>query len=121
MIVAENILCNKTHQYVLEKDKFFYVGITDYFLNKFGEILFIELPEVGNSFLKGEIFGNIQSAKASSELYMPIGGTVIEVNEAIVDNYDSLKEKSWLIKIESETAAVDSYDLLEYDDYLEEV
>lgn len=125
MSLTEGILCSKSHEYILEKDGKYIVGLTDYAIEQLGDIVFLELPEVGAEFVKGEVFATIESVKAASEIYMPIGGKIVEINETVVDNPEILNEspyeKGWLVKIESETATLDSVDLLEYDDYKEEI
>lgn len=125
MSLTEGILCSKTHEYILEKDGKYIIGLTDYAIEQLGDIVFLELPDVGAEFVKGEIFATIESVKAASEIYMPIAGKVVAVNEAVVDNPEILNEspyeKGWLVKVESNTAATDSIDLLEYDDYKEEI
>lgn len=125
MSLTEKILCSKTHEYILEKDGQYIIGLTDYAIEQLGDIVFLELPDVGAEFAKGEVFATIESVKAASEIYMPIGGKIVEVNETIVDNPEILNEspfeKGWLVKVQSETAAIDSIDLLEYADYREEV
>lgn len=125
MSLTEGILCSKSHEYILEKDGKYIVGLTDYAIEQLGDIVFLELPEVGAEFVKGEVFATIESVKAASEIYMPIGGKIVEINETVVDNPEILNEspyeKGWLVKIESETATLDSVDLLEYDDYKEEL
>jgi len=125
MSLTEGILCSKTHEYILEKDGIYTIGLTDYAIEQLGDIVFLELPDVGAEFVKGEVFATIESVKAASEIYMPIAGRIIEVNEAVANNPELLNEspyeKGWLVKVESETAAVDSIDLLEYDDYREEI
>lgn len=125
MSLTEGILCSKTHEYISEKDGKYIIGLTDYAIEQLGDIVFLELPDVGAEFVKGEIFATIESVKAASEIYMPIAGKVVAVNEAVVDNPEILNEspyeKGWLVKVESETAATDSIDLLEYDDYKEEI
>lgn len=125
MSLTEGILCSKSHEYILEKNGKYIVGLTDYAIEQLGDIVFLELPDVGAEFVKGEVFATIESVKAASEIYMPIAGRVVEVNESVVDNPELLNEspyeKGWLIKIESDTAAVDSVDLLEYNDYKEEI
>ena len=123
----ENILCTCSHEYILESENQnqYYVGITDYGIDKLGDIVFIELPEQGSTFSKGEVFGTIESVKSATEIYMPISGDVIEVNEEIADNpvllNDENYEKKWLIKIESSGNPVDFADLLDYSDYKEEL
>jgi len=121
----ENALCTKTHEYVLEKDGIFEVGITDYAINQLGDIVFIELPETDIEFSKGEVFATIESVKAASEIYMPISGRVVEINEEIVNSPELLNdesyEKKWFIKIESDADQVEMADLLDYSDYKEEI
>lgn len=125
MMVPEGILCSKTHEYLLEDGIVFTIGLTDYAVEQLGDIVFIELPEVGTEFVKGEVFATVESVKAASEIYMPVGGKIIEINEKVVENPEILNESpyenGWLVKIESETAHADSGDLLEYDDYKEEL
>jgi len=125
MSLTEGILCSKSHEYISEHDGTYTIGLTDYAIEQLGDIVFLELPEVGAEFRKGEVFATIESVKAASEIYMPISGRILEVNENVVDNPEILNEspyeKGWLVKIESDTAAIDSADLLEYADYKEEI
>lgn len=125
MMVPEGILCAKSHEYVLEGADLFTIGLTDYAVEQLGDIVFIELPEVGTQFIKGEVFATVESVKAASEIYMPIGGTIAEVNEKVAESPETLNnspfEEGWLIKVTSETAHADSGDLLEYEDYMDEV
>jgi len=124
-MVPEGILCSKSHEYLLAEDNCFKVGLSDYAVEQLGDIVFVELPEVGSEFTKGEVFGTVESVKAASEIYMPVGGKIVEINEAVVDKPELLNESpyedGWLLKIESATAQEDSGDLLEYDDYKEEL
>ena len=121
----ENMLCTKTHEYVLEKDGKYEVGITDYAINQLGDIVFVELPETDSEFSKGEVFATIESVKAASEIYMPISGKVVEINEEIANSPELLNDDSydnkWFIKIESDADQVEFADLLDYSDYKEEV
>ena len=121
----ENMLCTKTHEYVLDQGDKYEVGITPYAIEQLGDIVFIELPEVDSEFSKSEVFATIESVKAASEIYMPISGKVVEINEAIVDSPELLNDESysdkWLIKIESTADQVEFADLLDYSDYIEEV
>lgn len=121
----ESMLCTKTHEYVLETENLYEVGITSYAIEQLGDIVFIELPEVGSEFVKNEVFATIESVKAASEIYMPISGKVVEINEAVVDSPELLNDESyadkWLIKIESEADHIEFADLLDYSDYKEEV
>jgi glycine cleavage system H protein len=96
------------------------VGITDFAQGELGDIIFIELPNEGESFDAGEIFGTIEAVKTVSDLYMPVSGKIIEVNSSINDNPEFVNEdpyeKGWMIKIE--LSSVDSSLLLDSESYL---
>ena len=119
------MLCTKTHEYVLEQNGVYEIGITDYAIEQLGDIVFVELPEVGATFSKGETFATIESVKAASEIYMPVSGKIVEVNEAIADAPETLNEdcyeKGWLVKIEKTGVDAELADLLDYADYKEEL
>ena len=121
----ESMLCTKTHEYVLEQDGKYEIGITDYAIEQLGDIVFVELPEVGSEFAKNEAFATIESVKAASEIYMPISGKVVEINEQIVNSPELLNDETfeykWFVKIESSADKVEFADLLDYSDYKEEI
>lgn len=121
----ENMLCTKTHEYVVERGSNYEIGITDYAIDQLGDIVFVELPEVGSEFSKNEVFATIESVKAASEVYMPISGKVVEINEEIVNSPELLNDENyadkWFIKISSEPDQVEFADLMDYSDYKEEV
>ena len=123
--MKDSMLCTKTHEYVLEVGNTYEVGITDYAIEQLGDIVFIELPDVDSEFSKNEVFATIESVKAASEIYMPISGKVVEINEEVVDSPELLNDESyankWLIKIESSADQVEFADLLDYSDYREDV
>ncbi len=125
MSLTEGILCSKTHEYIIEQGDKYVIGLTDYAVEQLGDIVFLELPDVGAEFVKGEVFATIESVKAASEIYMPVSGKIVEINDKVVDSPEILNEspfeKGWLIKIQSQSAAQESVDLLEYNDYKEEV
>ena len=125
MAARDNMLCSKSHEYVFEADGSYNIGLTDYAIEQLGDIVFVELPEVGSSYTKGEIFGTIESVKAASEIYMPVGGTVVEINEQLIEKPELLNESEfdemWLIKVSSDSFNEDSKDLIEYSTYKEEV
>ncbi|MGN0017581.1 MAG: glycine cleavage system protein GcvH [Candidatus Gastranaerophilaceae bacterium] len=126
MSTKEKILCSKTHEYILENEGNNYtVGLTDYAVEQLGDIVFLELPEVGASFNKGDVFATVESVKAASEIYMPISGTITEVNENVVNAPETLNEDSyndgWLVKVDFTGNDVELSDLLDYNDYREEV
>ena len=121
----EGMLCTKTHEYVLEHGGVYEIGITDYAIEQLGDIVFIELPEIDSEFSKNEVFATIESVKAASEIYMPISGKVVEINEDVVNSPELLNDESyadkWLIKVESSAEQVEFTDLLDYSDYREEI
>jgi glycine cleavage system H protein len=126
MSITEKVLCTKSHEFLFDNDNGIYtVGLTDYAVEQLGDIVFLELPEVGAEFNKGDTFATVESVKAASEIYMPISGTIAEVNEAIIETPELLNEdphgKAWLVKIESSADDVEFKDLLDYSDYREEV
>ena len=125
MAARDNMLCSKSHEYVFEAEGSYYIGLTDYAIEQLGDIVFVELPDVGAEYAKGEIFGTIESVKAASEIYMPISGKVLEINEQLIEKPELLNESEfdemWLIKISSDVYAEDSKDLLDYSTYKEEV
>ena len=121
----EEMLCSKSHEYVIKQDDKYVIGLTDYAIEQLGDIVFLELPEVGDEFAKGDTFANIESVKAASEIYMPISGKIVEINEALVDAPEQLNEDcyvgGWLVKVESSTAEDELKDLVSYADYKEEL
>ena len=123
--MSEGMLCSKSHEYVLEQDGKHVIGLTDYAVEQLGDIVFVELPEVGSTFAKNESFATVESVKVASEIYMPISGTITEVNEDIIATPELLNEdplgKAWLVKIDSNASEVEYKDLLDYSDYKEEV
>ena len=122
MSFKDEMLCTKSHEYIWNKSV---VGLTDYAIEQLGDIVFLELPEVGAEFSKGDSFANIESVKAASEIYMPVSGKVVEVNGALVDAPEQLNEdcyeNGWLVKIEQTADESEYSDLLTYADYKEEL
>ena len=78
------------------------VGITDFAQQQLGDVVYVELPEVGSQLTAGQVFGTIESVKAVSELYAPVTGTVVEVNTGLKDRPDDVNSKpheSWMVKV----------------------
>lgn len=126
MGIEEKVLCSKSHEFILENaDGTYTVGLTDYAVDQLGDIVYLELPEVDSEFKKGETFATIESVKAASEIYMPISGKILEINESAVDSPEILNEdvweKGWLVKIEPTGDSSEQDDLLKYSAYKEEL
>nr|WP_207683684.1 glycine cleavage system protein GcvH [Desulfonema magnum] len=85
------------------------IGITDYAQDQLGDIVFVELPELGETFAKGEEFGTVESVKAVSEIYMPVSGEVVSINEELADAPEQVNEdpygRGWMIEIISDDSA----------------
>ena len=123
--MSEDMLCTKTHEYVTGDAGKYQIGLTDYAVEQLGDVVFVELPEVGSEFKKGEVFATVESVKAASEIYMPISGTITAINEDIAATPELLNEdphgRGWLVKIDSEADDSEFADLLDYSDYKEEI
>ena len=103
MSVPGNLQYTKTHEWVRREGDTATVGITDHAQDELGDVVFIELPEEGASFGAGDAFGTIESVKAVSDLYAPVGGEVVEVNEALNDAPEKVNEdpygEGWIIRL----------------------
>jgi glycine cleavage system H protein len=97
------------------------VGISDYAQDQLGDIVFVELPQIGSRLAKGEQFGTVESVKAVSELYMPLGGEVLSVNKALEESPELVNKESygsgWMIEIKLSDPA-ELKGLMTRDDYL---
>ncbi len=103
MSVPGDLQYTKTHEWVRREGDTATVGITDHAQDELGDVVFIELPEEGASFGAGDAFGTIESVKAVSDLYAPVGGEVVEVNEALNDAPEKINEdpygEGWIIRL----------------------
>lgn len=92
-----------THEYVRLDGEIATLGISEFAVDQLGDIVFLELPEVGDALEKGETFGSIESVKAVEDMYAPISGTVIERNEAMVNSPELISEdpygEGWFLKL----------------------
>lgn len=97
------------------------IGVNDYAQDQMGDIVFVEMPEIGDTFAAGDEFGTLESVKAVSELYAPVGGEVVAVNEALADSPELMNQDPygcWIIEIKPENIE-DMQKLLDHDAYLE--
>lgn len=103
MKVLKDLFYTKEHEWVKVEGEKVYVGITDFAQHALGSIVYVELPEVDSEFSEGDTFGTIESVKAASDVFIPIDGKILEVNEAIVDNPELVNEdafENWMICVE---------------------
>ena len=104
MSVPGDLQYTKTHEWVRREGDTATVGITEHAQDELGDVVFIELPEEGASFGAGDAFGTIESVKAVSDLYAPVGGEVVEVNEALNDAPEKVNEdpygEGWIIRLQ---------------------
>ena len=103
MKTLKELLYSKDHEWIKVDGDKAYVDITDFAQDSLGDIVFVDLPEVDSEFEKGEVFGAVESVKAASDLYMPVSGRVIKVNEGLVDNPEYVNQdpyENWIICIE---------------------
>lgn len=96
-------LYSKDHEWVNVEDDVCTLGITEFAQQELGEVVFVELPEVGQVFNAGDEIGTIESVKAVAEVYTPVAGEVLEINDAVVDDPEVLNDdphkEGWLVKI----------------------
>ncbi|WP_075982794.1 glycine cleavage system protein GcvH [Bacillus massilinigeriensis] len=104
MSIPKDFRYSKEHEWAKTEGEKVRVGITDFAQSELGDIVFVELPEVGAELKVDEPFGSVESVKTVSELYAPISGTVVEINEELNDNpeyvNESPYEKAWMIVIQ---------------------
>ena len=101
--VIEGLLYSESHEWVKLEDGIAVIGITDYAQHAMGDLSYVDMPEVDDEVEKGEEFGAVESVKAASDLYSPVSGIVIEVNEELEDAPELLNEDAfanWIIKVQ---------------------
>ena len=121
--IPENLKYSKSHEWVLEEDGVFTIGLTDYAQNALGDIVFINLPEEGDSVTVGESFSDVESVKAVSDLVSPVTGTVCAVNEELLDAPEKLNSDpygAWLIKVENVEGSEELLDAAAYEAFCTE-
>jgi len=101
--LPEDLKYSKDHEWAKLSDGVITIGINDYAQDQLGEIVFVELPEAGDTFEKDDEFGSVESVKAVSEIYMPVAGEITEINEALEDAPELVNEScyddGWIIKV----------------------
>ena len=122
MEIPQGLKYSKEHEWVATEDSVATIGITDHAQDQLGEIVFVELPAVGEKISKDDPFGVVESVKAVSDIYAPISGTVIEINEGLPETPEVVNEDpygdGWLIKVKM-TDPSDLEDLMDGEEYAE--
>ena len=103
LIIRDDVRYSQDHEWVREEQDGVKVGISDYAQDQLGDIVFVELPQVGDTFKKGDEFGTVESVKAVSELYFPVGGKITAVNAELEDLPDLVNTKpytdGWMVEM----------------------
>ena len=124
MHVPEELQYTRSHEWVRTEDDTATIGITDHAQDELGDVVFVELPEVGATFDAGDSFGTIESVKAVSDLYTPVSGEVVEVNEALNDSPEKVNEDpygdGWIIKLRVSDEGPVFLSASDYEQFVEE-
>ena len=120
--LSDDVRYTEDHEWARAEGEKTKAGISDYAQDQLGDIVYVELPQTGDSFDKGQEFGTVESVKAVAELYMPVGGTILAVNSALEKSPELVNKDpygdGWMIEIEpSDPAQFDA--LMKKDVYLE--
>jgi glycine cleavage system H protein len=115
--IPEDLQYTKSHEWVRIEGDTVTIGITDHAQDELGDVVFVELPDEGDTFDAGESFGTVESVKAVSDLYTPVGGEVVDVNSALEDAPENINEdpygEGWIVKLRT----TDDADLLSPEEY----
>jgi glycine cleavage system H protein len=118
--IPEELKYTNEHEWVREEEDYIVIGITDFAQDALGEIVYIELPTEGDEINKGDSFGAVESTKSVSDLYAPVSGEVIEVNESLLDSPEIINEDpygdGWMIKVKP-FELDELQDCMNYDEY----
>lgn len=99
----EGLYYSESHEYVRIEGEYGYIGISDYAQHALGNVVYVDMPEVDDEITAGEEFGAVESVKAASDLFAPVSGTVVEVNDALEDEPELLNKDAfanWIIKVQ---------------------
>lgn len=123
MLFLESVKYSKSHEWVKEEGDVVVIGISDYAQDALGDLVFVNLPEVGDSVTAGEAFGDVESVKAVSDLISPVSGEVCEVNEELLDQPELLNSdafEAWIIKVKDVTETEELLDAAAYEAHCKE-
>jgi glycine cleavage system H protein len=115
--IPDDLQYTKSHEWVRAEEGTVTIGITDHAQEELGDVVFVELPDVGDTIGAGDSFGTVESVKAVSELYTPVGGEVVEVNSSLEDAPEKINDdpygEGWIVKLSTSEEA----DLLSSEEY----
>ena len=120
--VPENLTYAKSHEWVSEQDGTYTIGLTDYAQDALGDLVFINLPQEGDEVKAGEAFCDVESVKAVSDVFSPVTGTVIKVNEDLADAPESINENpydAWIARVGDVTETEELLDAAAYAEFCE--
>ncbi len=106
--VIEGLLYTDSHEWVKVEGEYAYIGITDFAQHQLGNIVYVDIPEVGDEIKQGEEFGAVESVKAASDLLSPVSGEIVDVNEKLTDEPELINKNafdSWMLKVKLSDAA----------------
>ncbi len=121
MAVQKGLLYTKDHEWVKEEGGEYVVGISDYAQSELGDLVFVNLPEEGDSVTKGEAFSDVESVKAVSDVLSPLTGVVSAINEAVLDAPESINSspyEAWFVKVKDVTDKEELLSAEEYEEFL---
>jgi len=122
LFLPDDVRYTETHEWAREENETLVMGVNDYAQDQLGDIVFVELPEIGGTFDKGEEFGTLESVKAVSEIYMPVTGTIVAINEGLSEAPELVNQEpynsGWMVEIEPDDPD-DIHTLMTSNEYME--
>jgi glycine cleavage system H protein len=122
MEFPDGLKYSKEHEWVLVEDKVAIIGITEFAQHELGDVVYVELPEIGEKVVKDDPFGAVESVKAVSDVFAPVSGAVVEINDTLPENPETINDDpygdGWMIKVEM-TDMDDLKDLMNAEEYAE--
>lgn len=122
MELREELKYSKSHEWVKEEGDEVIIGLTDYAQSELGDLVFVNLPEVGDEVTAGEPFADVESVKAVSDVYSPVSGEVSEINEELLDAPESINEApydAWFVKVKEVSETEELLSAEEYQAFVE--
>ena len=122
MEIRAELKYSKSHEWVKEEDGIVVIGISDFAQEELGDLVFVNLPEVGDEITVGTPFADVESVKAVSDVYSPVSGIVCEVNEELLDTPEAINEDAygaWFVKVKEVTETEELLSAEEYEAFVE--